>query len=251
MQRGELGLTNNKDPPFRLATFWTNRSREFFVAPLPDLIGDTGMHISRHRGNHLHIKSNKLGLHEDIDFKSFAKKARTVDDSMLHPRAEGQPARIALVNTEYFLNRTSLNRDKKILLDTNLLSHCTIEIELPDTSHLGDRMNGLRHLGFAKPGDLALIHSLKTNEVSVYAYPQTSHVNHSEDRFFTLPPDVLLSALTKPDVAAISRLLPFTKPLLDPMMAALCKMRGHLCTTSPSLQMLSTLSLKPAYSYKL
>jgi hypothetical protein len=239
MQFGELGLANNTDPPLRLGRFWTNRLREFFVTPLPDVIGSSGIHLSRHLDDHLHIKSDKLNIHEDIDFKLLAKKARTLDQLMIRPTTEGQPARIYLINTDYLLNRMrSSISPNKIFLDTNLLSQSTVEIELLDTSHLLDRMCALRDNRYAKAGDIAFIHGLNSNELSFYVYPRMPCGGLLNSPFITFRSDLLESDLSNLDMEMIRRLMPFIDPLIDPMMKAMRKASGYLSTTSPRLNML-------------
>jgi hypothetical protein len=252
MDFGELGLVNNIDAPLRWGKFWTNKLGEFFVTPLPDLMKSTGIHISHHRGDHVHIKSDKLGIHQDIDYESLVNRFGTIDQHMIRPPTQGQPAKIFLINIDYFLNRSTSITPKKIYLDTNLLSRSTTEIEIPDTSHLSDRMNALRDMGYAKVGDLALIHALDTNEISFYAYPRIDpFANRRNSDFITLGSELLQSDSVDINVEMIRKMIPFIQPLLDPMLEVMRKTSSSWSTSSPRLNMFKTLSIKPAHNYKL
>jgi hypothetical protein len=134
----DLGLTNSIDSPFILSRSWKNTKGDIFVAPIPDILRGSGIHYSAHGGNHPKSDREELNIHEDIDLQSFLKKVRTVDQSIIRAPAEGQSGSIFIVNMNHCLNRiasTTFQRIKgknihKILLDNNILSQSTIQIDI-------------------------------------------------------------------------------------------------------------------------
>lgn len=105
----DLGLSNSIDSPFILSRSWKNTKGDIFVAPIPDILRGSGIHLSAHGGSHLHIKSDRKGLsiHEDIDLQSFLRKVRTVDKDMIRAPSEGQPGTVFIVNMNSCFNRVA------------------------------------------------------------------------------------------------------------------------------------------------
>ena len=92
---------------------------------------------------------------------------------------------------------------------------------------------------------------LDTNEVSLYAYSQIDpFVNRRNSDFITLGSELLQSDSVDINVEMIRKMIPFIQPSLDPMMEVMRKTSSHWSTSS-GLDMLNTLSIKPAHNYKL
>jgi hypothetical protein len=250
----EIGLSNNVDPPFILGRSWKNASGDSFVVPIPDLLRGSGLHYSSHGGNYLHIKSNRrdLKIREIIDLQSLSKKMRTVDKSMIRPPVEGQPGSIFIFNMEKCLNRIATfpsqrKRGKdiqKLLLNMNVMSRSTVQIDIDDMKMMPQTMNILRLHRHAVPGDLAMIYGHHTNEVSLYKYPYSLSQTMNGIPFMT----VKLEGMMKPSIDSIKEILPFVDPLIDPTMRAIQKVLPYLTVNSYNSDIIS---LNPSYHLNL
>jgi hypothetical protein len=250
----DLGLTNSIDPPFILGRSWKNTKGDFFVAPIPDILRGSGIHYSAHGRNHLHLKSDReeLNIHEDVDLQSFLKNVRTADQRMIRAPAEGQSGSIFIVNMNDCLNRIASTTSQRIkgkniqniLLNTEVLSQFTIQIDINNMKMIPETMNWLRLNRFARPGDFAMFYGHQTNEISLYAYPPIISKYPKNFLFTTIE----LDSIEQPDMNAIKRVLPFAEPLFDPTIEALRKASSYLFASS---YIPKDPSLNPSYYFTL
>jgi hypothetical protein len=93
--------------------------------------------------------TNGIDIHEDVDLQSFLKNVRTADQRMIRAPAEGQSGSIFIVNMNDCLNRIASTTSQRIkgkniqniLLNTEVLSQFTIQIDINNMKMIPETMN--------------------------------------------------------------------------------------------------------------
>lgn len=218
MPKFHFGLTSNTPPDYRMWDATLTSRGDTYITPFPELWGNSGFHMSIHRDGHVHLKSARAGVHEDIsDFKSILRFARKPVQGTFKQPKEGQPANIILMPFEP-LRYLGTSTGRNLMMDIDSISRSAIEISLEDNSNLPYRMDSLRSMGYARPGDIALIHSPESNEISTFVFPSVWSKRNSDRLFFTMKSEFL-----KGDPKSIMKQMPFLKPMHEPMTRAMTK----------------------------